>query len=248
MQMSAVRLERPPAAPPQPPPQLTEQELAEQKEAKAKLLEAASKAALEIRESLVKKGKEPTPEPAGTKPKSAQVCMGVVIHWSGQRGFGILRSQTLGEVFVHAKSLVNVTDLELGDVVTFELGYDPKKNKPEAIQVCKAGVGGHQVPPTAAAREEPAPPVFVVDEAASGPTVPALTAGPAENGGAAPVKPVDDALLAGAAAAAALKLLAQGLGSDGPGTFGGSKRDDSSSSRSRSRRRKRSRSRGRRRR
>lgn len=105
-----------------------------------KRLEAARKAALEI-EASFKMGKDAQ---ADAKPKPAgPVHMGVVIHWSG-RGFGILRSQSQGEVFVHATSLGNCSELAVGDLVTFEMGFDRRKQKPEAVRCFKAGLGGSQ--------------------------------------------------------------------------------------------------------
>lgn len=105
----------------------------------------AKMAAAEINVALETKSNSP-PEleikPEGPKPLN----MGVVIHWSGIRGFGILRSQAHGEIFVHAKSLANCTELVVGDVVTFEMGFDRKKQKPEALNCVKAGVGGYRPP------------------------------------------------------------------------------------------------------
>jgi len=77
-------------------------------------------------------------------PTSGPMAMGVCIYWSGERGFGMLRSQTHGEVFVHAKSLGNCSELTVGDVVTFSMGFDRRRQKPEATNCFKAGVGPPQ--------------------------------------------------------------------------------------------------------
>lgn len=210
---------------PPPPPPTVLQPSAEviaahqknQQESRAQLMEAANKAAVEIRESLQKKGVEPHPEQsAELKPRPPQMAMGVVIHWSGIRGFGILRSQVHGEVFVHAKSLANCQELNVGDVVTFELGYDAKKQKAEAINCNKAGAGGYKPPPSAAGGLDAGSPgprslPFSGDAAvSSGPTSgpPVEDVGPPPSAGGS----FDNSLLAGAAASAALKLLSQGLG------------------------------------
>lgn len=69
--------------------------------------------------------------------------MGIVIHWSNAKGFGILRSQTHGEVFMHVKSLTNTTELSVGDVVTYEMNtISNHKNRPEAVRVHKPGASG----------------------------------------------------------------------------------------------------------
>lgn len=73
--------------------------------------------------------------------------MAIVIHWSTVRGFGILRSQAHGEVTFQAASLTNTKELSVGDMVTFEMGFDKKKNKPEATHIFKAGQGRSVVPP-----------------------------------------------------------------------------------------------------
>merc|ERR1712224_290827 len=97
--------------------------------------------------------------------------MGVCIHWNA-RGFGILRSQASGEVFVHVKALANCEELGVGDVVTFEMGFDQRKQKPEALNCVKAGIpergtestlsgdnaAGSAVPPP------PAPPAAIPNE------------------------------------------------------------------------------------
>ena len=122
-------------------------------EQKARRMKAATAAAEEITMSLEMKSFEPAPGPEEkrerkedkkTSEKGSNTAMGVVIHWSGIRGFGILRSQTHGEVIVHAKALMNTGELAVGDVVTFELGFDEKKNKPEANSVYKSGAGGQK--------------------------------------------------------------------------------------------------------
>lgn len=224
---------------------------AAQPESRANLLEAASKAALEIRENLQKKGLDPKPE-TDLKPRQSQHAMGVVIHWSGIRGFGILRSQVHGEVFVHAKSLVNTKELAVGDVVTFEIGYDAKKQKAEAINCNKAGVAGYKAPPP------PAPAGLMTEGAQPAATGAPVTrseeqmdsgcggggggGGGLTGGASSGCGAVDSSLLAGAAAAAALKLLSQGLGksgASGEATAGGERGSSSSTSRSRSRNRRR---------
>jgi len=169
-----------------------------------KPLEAAKKAALEIKATLERKDKDREPEPPGdvSKPKPpGGLNMGVVIHWSGIRGFGILRSQAHGEIFVHAKSLVNASELVVGDIVTFELGFDRKKQKPEAasnlrptaVNCLKAGAEAFRALST-----------MPREDAAWSP--------PEANSSSGGARPVDDAMLASAAAAAAKKLLAQGMG------------------------------------
>jgi len=99
---------------------------------RARRLEAAKKAALEIQASVheMKDGpRQPT-----------QRLMGVCIHWN-DRGFGILRSGT-DELWVHVKALTNCPELSVGDVVTFEKGWDSKRQKPQALACAKAGIGG----------------------------------------------------------------------------------------------------------
>jgi len=171
----------------------------------AKRMEAARKAAAEIKATLEKKEREPEQPVASNQKQANPVNMGVVIHWSGIRGFGILRSQTQGEVFVHAKSLGNCSELVVGDVVTFEMGFDRKKQKPEAshpmlqkrpeaVNCFKAGVGGYQAPAVIAGQGSSVPPLV-------GDTHP----GTVEQG------TVDDGVIASAASAAALKLLTRGL-------------------------------------
>ena len=129
-------------------------------EQKARRMKAATAAAEEITMSLgMKSTSEPLPgleekrdsdkkeaenDSTEKAEKGSNTAMGVVIHWSGIRGFGILRSQTHGEVIVHAKALMNTGELAVGDVVTFELGFDKKKNKPEANNVYKSGAGGQK--------------------------------------------------------------------------------------------------------
>ena len=110
-------------------------------EQKARRMKAATAAAEEIKMSLEMKSCEPGSEQKekdNDSEKGPDTAMGVVIHWSGVRGFGILRSQTHGEVTVNAKDLMNTGELAVGDVVTFELGFDKKKNKPEAKNVYKS--------------------------------------------------------------------------------------------------------------
>lgn len=112
----------------------------------------AMKAAAEIKASLEHRNAPPDEDPDAPKPR----LMGVVIHWSAIRGFGILRNQVHGEVFVHARSLVNAAELVIGDVVTFELGFDPTRKpersglapraRAEAIKCMKAGIGGYKGP------------------------------------------------------------------------------------------------------
>jgi len=211
-----------------------------------KPLEAAKKAALEIKATLERKDRDREPEPPveASMPKPpGGLNMGVVIHWSGIRGFGILRSQAHGEIFVHAKSLVNCTELVVGDVVTFEVGFDRKKQKPEAasslrpiaVNCLKAGADACRALHTS--REDHLRPVLDATWSQEASSI----------GGA---RPVDDAMLAGAAAAAAKKLLAQGMGgvasADGeePRTGSRPRRSFSSSSRSGRQRQRRS-SRGR---
>merc|ERR1711959_482203 len=108
-------------------------------ESDARKLEAAKQAALEIQASLNEPSRAAEPPPKS----SGQMQMGVCIHWNC-RGFGILRSQSSGEVFVHVKALQNCEELVVGDVVTFEMGFDHKKQKPQALNCVKAGVSGQQ--------------------------------------------------------------------------------------------------------
>lgn len=167
-------------------------------------LEEAKKLALEI-EATVSTNKSVQTQASSDKP--VQKYMGVCIHWSG-RGFGILRCRSHGEVFCHVKALANCSELVLGDVVTFEMGFDRRKQKPEAINCFKAGVGAYKAPPSAAGGR---------DERLALPPSDMLANSPAETGddsgtlslSSAPPK-IDDSALAGAAAAAALKLLSQG--------------------------------------
>jgi len=189
-----------------------------------KALEAAKKAALEIKATLERKDMygdygepdvapwtsgqsslEPEPPGEANKPKPpGGLYMGVVKHWAGIRGFGILRSQAHGEIFVHAKSLVNASELVVGDIVTFELGFDWKKQKPEAVNCLKAGAEVFRALHTMPQQEATWTPEANSSIGGARPVDDAMPAG----GG----KPVDDAMLAGAAAAAAKKLLAQGMG------------------------------------
>lgn len=71
--------------------------------------------------------------------------MAIVIHWSSVRGFGILRSQVHGEVAFQGASLVNVKEMAVGDMVSFDLGFDQKKNRPEAININKVGAAPGEV-------------------------------------------------------------------------------------------------------
>lgn len=120
-----------------------EGELAEQSHPDPERVEAAKKVAEEIKDSLAKRSEF---DPKDLSKQIGTKHMGVAIHWSNARGFGILRTQAHGEVFVHAKSLLNCTELAIGDVVTFELGYDRKRQKAEALNCQKAGVGGYKEP------------------------------------------------------------------------------------------------------
>merc|ERR1711871_792932 len=79
-------------------------------ESGARKLEAAKQAALEIQASLNEPSRAAEPPPKS----SGQMQMGVCIHWNC-RGFGILRSQSSGEVFVHVKALQNCEELVVGD-------------------------------------------------------------------------------------------------------------------------------------
>merc|ERR1712039_62699 len=54
------------------------------------------------------------------------------------------RCRSHGEIFVHSKSLVNCKRLDLGEVVTFEVGYDQKRQKHIAVNCVKAGMGALQ--------------------------------------------------------------------------------------------------------
>lgn len=124
-------------------------------EVREKRMQAASEAAAEINASLEAKNNASSDEVLKTKPHDtapeaennfSSVGTGVLIHWSTVRGFGILKSQSHGEINVRAKSFANAPELAVGDVVTFELGFDQKKNKPEAINCCKTGSGGSSGP------------------------------------------------------------------------------------------------------
>lgn len=119
-------------------------------EVRERRMQAASEAAAEINASLEAKNNASLDE--STKPKqtstnaeidsdSKSVATGVLIHWSGVRGFGILKSQKHGEVNVRAKSFQKPDELAVGALVSFELGFDKKKNKPEAVNCCKVGDG-----------------------------------------------------------------------------------------------------------
>lgn len=177
----------------------------------ARRLDMARKAALEIQASLNE------PKDLSARPQGV-VHMGVCIHWNC-RGFGILRSKTvgsatMGEVFVHVKALKNCEELTVGDVVTFEMGFDQRKQKPQALNCVKAG-GGSQVGLQSGGDAsgtcvggghnlDAAPVIPTMQQA----TTPALMNGP--SGATQSGSNVDDALIKGAAAAAALKLLTQG--------------------------------------
>eukprot|EP00435_Cladocopium_sp_Y103_P017342 s3338_g4.t1 len=144
-------------------------------EEKAKRLKAATAAAEEITMSLERKGADaappntpapPAPAPPEPSPpaepeeaappepeeekeeeeeEKPDVKMAIVIHWSSVRGFGILRSQVHGEVAFQGASLVNVKEMAVGDMVTFDLGFDQKKNRPEAINIHKVGAAPGEV-------------------------------------------------------------------------------------------------------
>lgn len=173
--------------------------------------EAAKRAAQEIKDSLERKCPEPSETPEmKTALLGGAAQMGVVIHWSEIRGFGILRCKTHGEIFVHAKHLGNCKKLELGEVVTFEVGFDRKKQKPEAVNCLKAGAGcvhrailaGREGCDNAAGAN-----ALGTASITNDPQVVASTAfRPFESS-----RQVSDAILADAATAAAMKLLSQGL-------------------------------------
>ena len=225
-------------------------------EQKARRMKAATAAAEEITMSLeMKSSSEPAPGSEEKKEarkgkekesseKGSNTAMGVVIHWSGIRGFGILRSQTHGEVRVHAKALMNTAELAVGDVVTFELGFDEEKKKPEANSVYKSGAGG----------QKPSGDDVRTSTSSSRPGASRVSGSDQDNGQS------KDAAK-GAAAAAAMKLLNETPSQKTTKESGNKKEkrksrrksssSSSSSSSSRKRRRKsrsRSRSRGRRRR
>merc|ERR1712224_982932 len=75
--------------------------------AQGQKLDAAKQAALAIQVSLLEPGRQaPAPSTELKQPTGGAKQMGVCIHWNC-RGFGILRSQVSGEVFVHVKALNN---------------------------------------------------------------------------------------------------------------------------------------------
>eukprot|EP00429_Kryptoperidinium_foliaceum_P106082 CAMPEP_0176261042 /NCGR_PEP_ID=MMETSP0121_2-20121125/39894_1 /TAXON_ID=160619 /ORGANISM="Kryptoperidinium foliaceum, Strain CCMP 1326" /LENGTH=221 /DNA_ID=CAMNT_0017600971 /DNA_START=9 /DNA_END=671 /DNA_ORIENTATION=+ len=139
-------------------------------------------------------------------------CTGVCIHWSGIRGFGILRSQVHGEVFCETRSLRNCSELSVGDVVAFQLGYDRKTQKSEALNCHKAGVGGRRPP-------DPQRPLASAAEAALAESVGAelgsasITVDPKVPVAAAAAScgssPADVKFLSSMAVAAAVRLLSQ---------------------------------------
>ena len=49
------------------------------------------------------------------------------------------------EVTFQGASLVNTKEMAVGDMVTFDLGFDKKKNKPEAINIHKARMLTHDI-------------------------------------------------------------------------------------------------------
>eukprot|EP00913_Durusdinium_trenchii_P033425 g31293.t1 len=88
-------------------------------EQKAKRMKAATAAAEEITMSLERKDAAPPPEPQPPAPTEP----------------------AHGEVTFQAASLTNTKELSVGDMVTFEMGFDKKKNKPEATHIFKVGAG-----------------------------------------------------------------------------------------------------------
>ena len=52
--------------------------------------------------------------------------------------------QSFGQVAFQGASLVNVKEMAVGDMVSFDLGFDQKKNRPEAININKATSGGQR--------------------------------------------------------------------------------------------------------
>eukprot|EP00928_Gymnodinium_smaydae_P006310 TRINITY_DN12229_c0_g1_i2.p1 TRINITY_DN12229_c0_g1~~TRINITY_DN12229_c0_g1_i2.p1 ORF type:complete len:437 (+),score=94.68 TRINITY_DN12229_c0_g1_i2:85-1311(+) len=104
-------------------------------------MQAANRAALEIEEALRSGGDRPGPSAAVlAEQQRRRTAMGVCVYWSN-RGYGILRCQQHGEVFVHVNQLQNTPQLDVGDVVTFELGFDSKRQKNQALNCVKAGGG-----------------------------------------------------------------------------------------------------------
>merc|ERR1712150_135244 len=142
-------------------------------------------------------------------PRLSTINMGVVIHWSGIRGFGILRSQSHGEVFLHAKSLGNCRELVVGDVVTFEMGFDRKKQKPEAINCLKAGIGGYKAPTSGTGSLDLDDRTCTLGTAAIAADPHSAAVGSTNGSCHSASAKVTDLVLADAAAAAALKLLSQ---------------------------------------
>jgi len=190
----------------------------------SKKADQAKQAALEI-EAMVASGKMRESESndlfknGDRRREEGPKIMGVCIHWSG-RGFGILRSSAHGETFVHCNALCNCRELVVGDVVTFEMGIDRKKQKPQAINCYRAGMGGYQAPPGITLPGGRSDALALMGPDSIDPAVAAVvadTAAAARRAAGAVPPPasllsqpsqVDDAVIADAAKNAALKLLA----------------------------------------
>merc|ERR1711865_841556 len=201
---------------------------------------------------------EPARAEAEASKQPGAVSTGFCINWNCL-GYGILRSQTSGEVFIYKEDLRNCDQLIVGDVVTFEMGggdFFFKNQKPKALNCFKTGgsqgyspgfqTGGYnpQVVGIPGLAPPPPPPPPINDMSAfASPYVP-IPAGVAPSRPAQPSGSSGSAdvgyLLKHAAAASALKLLGN---SSTPKARSRSRSASSSSSSRRGRKRSRSRKR-----
>ena len=66
------------------------------------------------------------------------MATGVVKWFNMQKGFGFIAPDEGGaDVFVHVSAVERsgLTGLKEGQAVTFEIEYDPRKNKPSAVNI-----------------------------------------------------------------------------------------------------------------
>jgi cold shock protein len=61
---------------------------------------------------------------------------GKIKMYNDDKGFGFIRPDDGGnDIFFHVSALREGDEIEVGKVVTFEVGVDPKSGKPKAVSV-----------------------------------------------------------------------------------------------------------------
>jgi CspA family cold shock protein len=71
--------------------------------------------------------------------EASNVADGTIKKLVGDRGFGFIADNEGKEVFFHRSQVVgDFASLQEGQKVTFEMGTDPRRNKPQAEKVTPA--------------------------------------------------------------------------------------------------------------